>query len=415
MIWLLIGYMYLFIHRPFEIWEWLGELRVERIYMLVTMVYWAAFAEKTWTRNIINIGVLAFATSFTLSTVFSQYVGFGNLGVQDWYKVLVFYVLVMTSVNRPRDFRLLVVSFIVIAAIYELHSLYEYRNGRGVSRMGTWRMVGINESLADPNSLAATTNIFIPMLLPLTVFARARWQKLSVVGLLVLFLAVIFFTGSRSGFLALIALGFAVALRAVFYSRFRWQILPLLILPVLAWGLLPDDLKDRYRTIIDPSVGPANAQRSADSRVDFFWAATKIWNRQPVFGVGPNGFKNASGTGRSPHSLYAQVISDLGSVGVIAVGTLLACFGFNYWQARKIYDSTDDDPWSKFHFYVVVACSIAVLQLLLLGFAGHNLLRFTWIWYAAFSALGLKFLSQRRDAILRTPPEPEESPIPRQA
>ena len=33
--WLLIGYMFLFIDRPFEVWPWLGDLHVERIYMLL--------------------------------------------------------------------------------------------------------------------------------------------------------------------------------------------------------------------------------------------------------------------------------------------------------------------------------------------------------------------------------------------
>ena len=33
--WLLIGYMFLFIDRPFEVWPWLGDLHVERVYMLL--------------------------------------------------------------------------------------------------------------------------------------------------------------------------------------------------------------------------------------------------------------------------------------------------------------------------------------------------------------------------------------------
>lgn len=396
MIWLLIGYMYLFIHRPFEIWEWLGALRIERVYMLLTIAYWAIAVPKRWTPNKINVGIFLFALSFCLSTTFSQYVGFGDQGVQDWLKILVFYILVMTSVSRREDFRLLIVAFIVIAVIFELHSLREYFNGRGVSRMGTWRMIAVNGTLSDPNSLAATTNTFIPMLLPLTVFAKQRWQKLTILGLLFLFIIVIFYTGSRSGLIALACL----ALGGNLCTKYRWKILPLaVLLPILLWYFLPEDLQNRYRTIIDPTVGPASAQASADSRSEFFWVATKVWKRQPIFGVGPYGFKTASGVGHAPHSLYAQTISDFGTVGVIAFGTLILCFGLNYWQARKIYYTIDADPWAKFHFYVILACSIGVLQLLLLGFAGHNLLRFTWIWYAAFSALGFKFLVQRSQTI----------------
>ena len=41
--WLLIGYMFLFIDRPFEVWPWLGDLHVERIYMLFTLAIWAVY------------------------------------------------------------------------------------------------------------------------------------------------------------------------------------------------------------------------------------------------------------------------------------------------------------------------------------------------------------------------------------
>ena len=35
MIWLLGGYMWLFVHRPFEVWPALGSLQIERGYMFV--------------------------------------------------------------------------------------------------------------------------------------------------------------------------------------------------------------------------------------------------------------------------------------------------------------------------------------------------------------------------------------------
>ena len=38
--WLLIGYMFLFVHRPFEFYLALGELHVERVYMLGMILVW---------------------------------------------------------------------------------------------------------------------------------------------------------------------------------------------------------------------------------------------------------------------------------------------------------------------------------------------------------------------------------------
>src|SRR6476660_2928658 len=46
--WLLIGYMFLFIDRPFEVWQWLGDLHVERIYMLFTLAVGVVYPHKRW-------------------------------------------------------------------------------------------------------------------------------------------------------------------------------------------------------------------------------------------------------------------------------------------------------------------------------------------------------------------------------
>ena len=48
MIWVLIGYMFLFIHRPFEIWPTLGDIHLERIYMVGALLFAAAWPAKRW-------------------------------------------------------------------------------------------------------------------------------------------------------------------------------------------------------------------------------------------------------------------------------------------------------------------------------------------------------------------------------
>ena len=51
MVWLLGGYMWLFIHRPFEFWTFLGDLRIERVYMIYLLAVWAVYPNKTWVPN----------------------------------------------------------------------------------------------------------------------------------------------------------------------------------------------------------------------------------------------------------------------------------------------------------------------------------------------------------------------------
>src|SRR5438270_797743 len=53
--WVLIGYMFLFIHRPFEVWPVLADLHIERVYMLcallAVLVYALPFVVPFWVCN----------------------------------------------------------------------------------------------------------------------------------------------------------------------------------------------------------------------------------------------------------------------------------------------------------------------------------------------------------------------------
>ena len=60
---LLVGYMFLFIDRPFEVWTWLGDLHFERIYMLVTLGVWLVHPGKRWLPNPQHWAYAAFAAA----------------------------------------------------------------------------------------------------------------------------------------------------------------------------------------------------------------------------------------------------------------------------------------------------------------------------------------------------------------
>src|SRR5271156_5084239 len=48
--WLLIGYMFLFIHRPFEFWTVLGDMHIERLYVVGVFLVWLV-QPKRWCPN----------------------------------------------------------------------------------------------------------------------------------------------------------------------------------------------------------------------------------------------------------------------------------------------------------------------------------------------------------------------------
>ena len=77
-----------------------------------------------------------------------------------------------------------------------------------------------------------------------------------------------------------------------------------------------DDLQTRFVTIVDPSVGPSNAQTSANSHWQFFLDSLNLFEKYPITGVGPANFGAAAGHGMQPHNLYAQTIGELGTLGI---------------------------------------------------------------------------------------------------
>ncbi|MCS7271526.1 MAG: hypothetical protein NZ703_10605, partial [Gemmataceae bacterium] len=71
--WLLIGYMFLFVDRPFEVWPWLGDIHLERLYMLFTLAVWLVYPGKRWLPDPLHVGVAALALAVVLSWLLSPW------------------------------------------------------------------------------------------------------------------------------------------------------------------------------------------------------------------------------------------------------------------------------------------------------------------------------------------------------
>lgn len=398
MIYLLVGYMWLFIHRPFEIWPALAAVRIERVYMLMVLAYWVT-QPIVWRPCRSHWPVFLLAGIYLIASQTSPYASFAM--VEDWFKVFVLYVLLVTSIKTERDLQLVVVSCVCVFGLYELHSLREYFNGRGVYRMGTWRMVGVDVTMSDPNSFGASVNYMLPFLYPVWTLAKERWQKLAIGGLVGLSIGCIMLTGSRSSFAALLFLAAVVALT----SPYRWRILTALVLILpLIWVNLRPDLQDRYLTLIDPSRGPENAEASAEGRTQSFWDGMQSFAENPLFGAGLGSY--LAKTGFQTHNLYNSAMGELGIFGLAVLIGFAWCFVANYLEARQLY--LPDDRDEVFLYRVCVAGLLSCLLLFLLGWGGHNLGRYNWLWFGAFSSMAIYFLRERASLLAEADDESVE-------
>src|SRR5439155_19224962 len=133
---------------------------------------------------------------------------------------------------------------------------------------------------------------------------RSPWLRRFVAAYVTLSTVCIGLTGSRGSFMGLVAWTGVMVLR----SKYRWRlgVLMLLLSPAL-FALLPDSLQNRFTTIIDPSVVPANAQQSAQGRWEGFTKGLDTYGKFPLTGVGPGAWKPGTRSTHESHNLYAQV------------------------------------------------------------------------------------------------------------
>src|SRR4029079_13009419 len=125
--------------------------------------------------------------------------------VEDWLKIIVFYCLLVTSVNDERSLKRMGVGFLSVMALYLTHSFREYLGGRHTYRMGIARLIGVDTTLGDPNSFGASIVFALPLLVA---FWRcgigACWGKCALSGYFGLSVVCILLTGSRSSLLGLL-------------------------------------------------------------------------------------------------------------------------------------------------------------------------------------------------------------------
>jgi len=390
--WLLAGYMWLYLHRPFEYWTFLGTLQVERLYMIFTIIVWMVIPGKKWPSNRLHGAFLYFTVALFTCWVVSPYPQEDGEKIwEDHCKVAVFYVLMLTSIRNEAGLRRMLAAYFVALFLYQSHSLLEFICGRYEFRQGTVRMNGVDTTFGDPNTFSATILHAMPFLMPFWLVPKTRNERRAIVAYVLLGLLCILLTRSRRAYLGILFL----ALLLVLQSKRRWSLLFLaLFLSPLAFFLLPDGIRDRFLTLVDSSYGPQVAIDSRDSRLQFFVIGMQLFNQYPITGIGPASFAVAAKTGLQSHNLYAQTAAEMGILGVSSLVFIVFSFWRNKREMIRLYRQ---HPWweQDFSYQVARWAWIAIVLLLFMGAGGHNLYRYNWLWFGAFQIVALHIARQR--------------------
>ena len=196
---------------------------------------------------------------------------------------------------------------------------------------------GVGGWMGDENDFGMEMNVAIPVAFFMYQGAAGRSKPLYI-GLLGLFVMALVSTGSRGGFLGLVAVG----AYCWFYSP---QKIMSLIIGICLSGLIliaaPQEYWDRIATITDDSTMETG---TAGQRMFTWGIGWEMFLANPILGIGQANFpwtlgeylggrtwQTKSLAGRQAHSLYFTLLPELGLVGVVIFGSMVY---FNYRDTR---------------------------------------------------------------------------------
>lgn len=364
----------------------LGVIRFDALVGLLSMFFaWKTYVEKNHApsqseTNCTNRLYILFAyIVFTLP--FVQWPGTTlRTGMEEFFKAVIFYFLVVWSVWNTRDLGLLLAVFGVCQTFRILEPLYLHLTTGywgGTTNMGNWefmnRLSGAPSDVVNPNGLA----FLVIFTLPLVYYFLLRRRPVLRIACWATIVAMIYtlvLTGSRSGFLVLAML---VVAQIMTSRRKAMAIAAVIVGAVVVIGSMSELQRYRYLSIFRSDVPGAG---SAEGRVSGVWEDFQAALRRPLFGHGLGTSSEVNthfrGVFQRSHNLYTEVAQELGFVGLAIYLSFILAAVKAAWRARSaLLDSASSPPvLSIASAALPVQCGV----LLIFGMATYGLSQYEW-------------------------------------
>lgn len=397
MFWLVVGYLFLFIFRPYEYWPILGTLHIERIYMIFLLVAVMTWKDKRYIPHPINSSVLTFVSAMLISALFALSWTDAYARLYTYMTLIIFYFIIILTIRDEEDLKKFIIAYIVIMLLYVGKSSWEFFiNDRHEWRMGVRRMVGIDTTYGDANAFGASIAYSLPFLWALI---KTKIENPKIRKMLWTYAAIalscIIFTGSRSSMVTMLL--FFILTWLGTSKKLLVAIIMLLSL-IIAWHGMPDMYQQRFLTIFKPEI---NTEQSAQGRILTLKEGVAMFKSNPILGVGPGNFSRGSAqlissSGLSSHNLYGSLLGEMGLIGVFSFSFLVITIVATHWSIIKRLKKINL-PGSGFLTSVSIASIHTIIMLLFNGNFGANLYRYNWLWIGAIGVLSSYFIEQKKD------------------
>lgn len=255
--------------------------------------------------------------------------------LEMYFKTIVIFLLLAHVVDDDLRLRRVAWALALMAVPLALSGIQNYLEGESV---GGGRIFGYNSPLAaNPNDLALTLNLCLPMAVALFLDSGRFMVKATLAVGIVLIVAAIVATFSRSGFLTLGVIGVAYAWNLLW--RGRAGLVATLFVAVLAsTPFVPGHYWDRLATITDIE---SDTSGSSQERWRDTVAAVEYVGANPIVGAGIGQNMLAMNEVRGEHwlrvhNVYLQYAVELGLPGLALFVALLVSSIRNAGFAKRV-------------------------------------------------------------------------------
>jgi len=350
--------------RPTNLFPVLGEVHLARIVMSVVILSWLTkilITKKVkFISSPLNWAMLAFLgvigasifVAILTHTAFNFFLGH--------LQIVITYFLITNLVDSSKKAKMFIWVFLLANAWVALTGLSMYVQGQEIDYIAMGGFIG------DANDFAMTLNAVIPYAFFLFLGERSFKLK-SIFGLLLLiYVSAVILSFSRGGILGLTGL----IILSVLHSKFKLRSLALLILFIILIFLFAPP---RFFSEVK-SISPDDP--TAISRRHAWEGGIKMFLDHPFLGAGAGNFPGTYGRGYIPlgasskwmaaHSIYIQLIGELGLAGILCFGTLIFLAFRENRRLRQLLQSRGEER--AFSYSVSKALDISIVGYLLSGF-----------------------------------------------
>ncbi len=394
-------YLFIFFFRPYELFP--VPVHYEKIVALILLAILAvhiALKRHEIKLSRLDMVVMAFVTAALASVPGFTYLCDVTMAWNaffEFFKTFLVFFLIIQIARSKTNLEAIVWLFILSNLYIALSSSIDYYFGTAHYSMGIQRARGVAEDglNSHPNAVANSLVLGLPFLYYFIKNYRNIILRVFIVLIIIASIWTVILTGSRGGQLSMLVFLLVIG----WYSRHRLiGVLGAVIFSITIFFAMPEQYKERIETLtnIDVEDGMV-ADESASGRIEGFIAGMKLFSMRPLTGVGIGNFPRAhyetGGVYSNAHNLPGELLGELGLIGLVTFVAFVYMFAKTL---KYILHKYKDREWPKdFLFYNAMAIRTSLVLLFVQGVSGHNVYRFNWYIFAAFTSIMFFLVKER--------------------